>query len=78
MAVRWAAGTGDLIAALFLAWCHRMPEDPKSAAENAVATVQSVLQRTHAAGSKELLLVASRDVIDRPLVVCKAEAIGAD
>ena len=40
-------GTGDLIAATFLAWHHREPEEPPHcAAEKAVATVQAVLART--------------------------------
>eukprot|EP01052_Picozoa_sp_SAG31_P012168 SAG31_NODE_705_length_12695_cov_3.147007_6_plen_107_part_00 len=68
-------GTGDLIAALFLAWCHRL-SDPKSAAENAVATVQAVLQRTRTEGGeqgrKELRLIASRSDIDQPKIMCQA------
>lgn len=42
-------GTGDLIAALFLAWYYRCPEyeaAPHLAAEKAVGTVQAVLART--------------------------------
>jgi len=37
---RYFTGTGDLIAAVFLAWYHKEPEAmPHAAAEKAVATV---------------------------------------
>ena len=67
-------GVGDLIAAVFLAWTSK-GTPAAAAAENAVATVQAVLQRTIAGGSSELLLVASRGDIELPVVSCKAERI---
>ena len=39
-------GTGDLMAALMLAWSHRHPDDLRTATELALASVQAVLRRT--------------------------------
>ena len=41
-------GTGDLMAALLLAWTHRHPDRLQDATENAIASVQAVLRRTFA------------------------------
>jgi len=61
-------GTGDLTAALILAWTHRLGDhDLAGALERAIATVQSVLQRTHdtVGPGKELQLVQSvGDMLD--------------
>lgn len=46
-------GTGDLFAALMLAWMHRTNNDLKTSIENTIATLQKVLARTmtYAAGN---------------------------
>lgn len=79
-------GTGDLLAALFLAWLHRYPTEPHKAAEIAVATVQAVIVRTRAAcvaaggeptpRTRELKLIQSKRDIEKPdtsnvSVVCR-------
>ncbi len=43
-----ATGTGDLTTALLAAWMFLLPDDVGAACENAVNTVQAVLQRTMA------------------------------
>lgn len=55
-------GTGDLVAALLLAWSDRLPGavNLPLVLEKAGATVQAVLQRTHASGRRELCLVPPR------------------
>eukprot|EP00277_Geminigera_cryophila_P001354 CAMPEP_0179428868 /NCGR_PEP_ID=MMETSP0799-20121207/14418_1 /TAXON_ID=46947 /ORGANISM="Geminigera cryophila, Strain CCMP2564" /LENGTH=310 /DNA_ID=CAMNT_0021204549 /DNA_START=95 /DNA_END=1027 /DNA_ORIENTATION=+ len=65
-------GTGDLIAALLLAWFQR-GADLKTVVEYATATVQAVLSKTLQASdgsvrSRELQLIASRDQIANPQV----------
>ena len=42
-------GTGDLFAALTLAWMHRLPGQTRSAVRSVVSTVQAVIRRTAAA-----------------------------
>ena len=86
-------GTGDLLAALLLAWVHRHPNDLQLAVEKATATVQAVLKRTveavvaaggdPAAGGvpPELLLVQSKREIEEPPVetwVARAKGGGAE
>ena len=64
-------GTGDLTAALLLAWLHLLPEDVpgrlEGVLERVMATVQATLKRTHAeAGeSAELRLIQSKEDIER-------------
>ena len=45
-------GTGDLFAALLLAWMHKTDKDLVKSVENTIATLQAVLKRTlsHALG----------------------------
>lgn len=59
------SGTGDLFSALLLAWTAR-GDAPWDACAKTVATIQAVLARTVAAGSRELLLVQSRHDIEFP------------
>jgi len=69
-------GTGDLLAALFLAWLQRHPDEPHRAAQAAVATVQAVIRRTRdacaglatapTARDRELRLVQSKRDIEDP------------
>jgi pyridoxine kinase len=73
-------GTGDLCAALLLAWTAKMPDKLGCAAEMAVASLQGVLRRTAAAqavaeaagktgiGCRELRLVNSVDELLHPKV----------
>jgi len=73
-------GTGDLCAALLLAWSAKIPNQLGNAAEKAVASLQGVLRRTAAAqaeaeasgktgiGCRELRLVQSVDDLLRPEV----------
>lgn len=69
-------GSGDLTAALILAWSHREPDLGK-AVQIALSTVYHVLRRTLEEGrpnqpgmAPELLLVESIDDIRRPTLVC--------
>lgn len=76
-------GTGDLCAALLLAWSSKMPAQLGRAAELAVASLQGVLRRTAAAqaeaeaagktgiGCRELRLVQSVDELLRPEVTAE-------
>jgi len=59
-------GTGDLLTALLLAWRERFPSDLARACEHAVSTVQGICRRTFEGHAKELLLIPSRDLIERP------------
>jgi pyridoxine kinase len=72
-------GTGDLFAALFLAWSSKPGVKPHTAAEMTAATLNAVIQRTAdaAAGStksrdKELRLVWCKEAIENPTVVFEA------
>lgn len=72
-------GTGDLFAALFLAWMHKT-NDLKKALENSINTLQAVLKKTweytKAAGpslhNRELKLVQSKVEIENPQSVVVA------
>ncbi len=59
-------GTGDLVAALFLAGLLRAGT-AASALAYAAAAIHGVLERTRAAGGDELALVAAQDEIAAPL-----------
>ncbi|GMF36515.1 unnamed protein product [Phytophthora lilii] len=63
-------GTGDLFAALLLAWLYRFPDDFKRALENVISTIQDVLRITLKLGGKDcdLKLIQSRHVIANPTV----------
>lgn len=62
------SGCGDLTAALLLTWMDRHPGQLKTALEKTIATVHRVIERTAAAGTKELRLIQSRDVLECPTV----------
>ncbi|CAM9806317.1 unnamed protein product, partial [Ectocarpus sp. 4 AP-2014] len=68
-------GTGDLAAALLLAWTHRLPGDLAGALERVAGTMRAVLRRTHTQGSGELLLVQSKEDIERPPLELRATVI---
>ncbi len=57
-------GGGDVTAAVFLA--HYLTDGPQVALARTAATMYSVLERTHASGSEEMLLVAEQDSIANP------------
>ena len=57
-------GGGDVTAAVFLA--HYLTDGPELALSRTAATMYAVLERTHASGSDEMLLVAEQDAIARP------------
>ncbi|XP_059471771.1 pyridoxal kinase [Neocloeon triangulifer] len=79
-------GTGDLFAALFLAWMTKTGGDLKGAVEKTISTLQAVLKRTLAnaqvlSGGKppskahlELQLIQSKSDIEQPNVVVSAVA----
>jgi len=83
-------GTGDLCAALLLAWTAKMPGRLGKAAESAVASLQGVLRRTAEAqaeaeasgktgiGCRELRLVQSVDELLSPKVTEGAEVTWLD
>ncbi|QDZ19477.1 pyridoxal kinase [Chloropicon primus] len=68
-------GTGDLTAALLLAWCHEYPENLQQAVLRCMSTVYDVLKDTAANGrgnekafmkTPELRLIQNQDVIRKP------------
>jgi len=71
-------GTGDLVAALLLAWTHRHPQQLDLALEKCNATMQAVMQRTaiaHNYGPGELKLIQSKRDIEDPQVTIRAERL---
>lgn len=57
-------GGGDVAAAVFLA--HYLTDGPRAALSRTAATMYGVLEKTHAAGSAEMLLVHEQDEIAHP------------
>lgn len=70
-------GTGDLFAALLLAWLHRFPNDFKRVLESVISTIQDVLRITLKLGGKncDLKLIQSRNVIANPVIRIHAKAL---
>ncbi|CDF36269.1 unnamed protein product [Chondrus crispus] len=76
-------GTGDLLAALLLAWTSRLPGDLVAACRNAMASVTAVLKRTVATPrgkglteKPELKLIQSqREILKPPVELVKVEMI---
>lgn len=81
-------GTGDLFAAMLLAWTHKHPDNLKMACEKTVSAMQHVLQRTircakaeAGEGQKpspaqlELRMVQSRKDIEDPEIVVQATVL---
>ncbi len=62
-----AKGGGDVTSAVFLA--HYLTDGPRLALSRTAATMYSVLERTHAAGSEEMLLVQEQEAIAAPVDV---------
>lgn len=76
-------GTGDLFAALFLAWMRETPSAPHVAAEMVAATMQAVIGRTLAAANgsatskaTELKLIQSKREIEAPTIQHRAVCSG--
>ena len=70
-------GTGDLCAALLLAWTEREPHNLQTAMEKASGTMFSVIKATNdssgnTVGSRELRLIQSKDFIENPPRMFKA------
>ncbi|XP_059052889.1 pyridoxal kinase [Achroia grisella] len=80
-------GTGDLFAALFLAWSHKTKNNVKETLEKTIATLQSIVQNTydkaraiHPTGKIppaliELRLVQNKNSIENPTVNINAVEI---
>ncbi|XP_019379419.1 PREDICTED: pyridoxal kinase [Gavialis gangeticus] len=81
-------GTGDLFAAMLLAWTHKHPNNLKVACEKTVSAMQHVLQRTITSakaqageGNKpnsaqlELRMVQSKKDIENPAMIIKATVL---
>ncbi|XP_058379182.1 pyridoxal kinase isoform X1 [Diceros bicornis minor] len=81
-------GTGDLFAAMLLAWTHKHPNDLKVACEKTVSAMHHVLQRTikYAKGQAgegqkpsmaqlELRMVQSKKDIENPEIVVQATVL---
>ncbi|KAG5282804.1 hypothetical protein AALO_G00034800 [Alosa alosa] len=80
-------GTGDLFAALLLAWTHTHPKDLKTACEKTVSTMHHVIKRTMAyartvavgrrptAAELELRMIQSKADIEGPSIVVEAQLI---
>lgn len=81
-------GTGDLFAAMLLAWTHHHPKDLKSACEKTASVMHHVIRRTinyanelagpgkrPNAAQLELRMVQSKADIENPAVVVEARVI---
>ncbi len=73
-------GTGDLTAALFLAWTAKDPGNLGNTLEKVVSTMFTVIQTTQKESDgtiqgKELKLIKSKNVIENPPKLFKAEQI---
>lgn len=78
-------GTGDLFAAMLLAWTHHHPKDLKTACEKTVSIMHHVIQRTFTYANEtagpgkrpspaqlELRMVQSKADIEKPSIVVEA------
>ncbi|MDN5796395.1 MAG: pyridoxal kinase PdxY [Intrasporangium sp.] len=66
-------GGGDVAAAIFLA--HYLTDGPRAALSRTAATMYAVLEKTHLAGSEEMLLVREQDEIAHPKEVFEIATI---
>lgn len=66
-------GGGDATAAIFLA--HYLTDGPRRALSRTAATMYAILERTHASGSEEMLLVAEQQEIAHPHEVFEVSQI---
>lgn len=70
------SGAGDVTAALFLGH-YLKARDPVAALEGAAASVFGLIRRSHAAGTREIALIAAQDEIVAPSRRFRAERLGA-
>ncbi|XP_069554736.1 pyridoxal kinase-like isoform X2 [Brachyistius frenatus] len=81
-------GTGDLFAAMLLAWTHHHPKDLKTACEKTVSVMHHVIQRTITYANEmagpgkrpspaqlELRMVQSKADIENPAIVVAAKVL---
>jgi pyridoxine kinase len=76
-------GTGDLFAALMLAWTtilkkeNQLPEEDQIsiAFEKCINSLQAILKRTEETNSKELSLIQSKQDIEQPTIIYKRHQI---
>lgn len=80
-------GTGDLFAALFLAWWHKTNNNLKLSLENTISTLQSIVQDTYQRARavqpsgkippklRELRIIQNKNFIENPKVTITAEEI---
>ncbi|CAN9497903.1 unnamed protein product [Ophioblennius macclurei] len=81
-------GTGDLFAAMMLAWTHHHPKDLKTACEKTVSVMHHVIQRTITYANEkagpgkrpspaqlELRMVQSKADIENPAIVVEAKVL---
>ncbi|KAL0883114.1 hypothetical protein ABMA27_016573 [Loxostege sticticalis] len=80
-------GTGDLLAALFLAWSHKTNNNVKLTLEKTIATMQSIVKDTYLKAREiqatgkippaliELRLVQNKKVIEEPVIEINAVEI---
>ncbi|XP_034042473.1 pyridoxal kinase-like [Thalassophryne amazonica] len=81
-------GTGDLFAAMLLAWTQLHPNDLKTACEKTVSVIQHVIKRTMTYANKvagpgnvpspaqlELRMVQSKADIENPVIIVKAKIL---
>ena len=75
-------GTGDLFAALLLAWMHKTNSQLKVSLERTVSSLQAVLKRTledskgeRTSKAMELKLIQSKSDIESPKIVVSAESV---
>ncbi len=66
-------GGGDATAAIFLA--HYLTDGPRRALSRTAATMYAILERTHATGSPEMLLVGEQQEIAHPHEVFEVSAV---
>jgi pyridoxine kinase len=57
-------GGGDVVSALFLA--HYLTDGPSVGLARTAATMYTIMERTHSAGSEEMLLVQEQEAIASP------------
>ncbi|GGF45856.1 pyridoxal kinase PdxY [Aliidongia dinghuensis] len=69
-------GSGDAVAALFLAHWLKTGGDPAAALSAAASAIYAVLKETHARGEREIQLIAAQDELVQPREVFKAERVG--
>lgn len=66
-------GTGDLFAALFLAWFTKTNFDVKKTLENVVSTLQIVIHRTHEFAAKQPESFTNHRNFELKIIQCRNE-----